>query len=125
MFNLWNLKTNKQNVGGKCDWGTDIRPLQNSRGRNVKENECPYTEYVTLTYRDAVVHDGGVLIRDLHLVHFARGVLVEPDAHVRLHVVVHDLDELVPVGQLVLVHQADRVADLVQIQAFLLAGKYA
>ena len=69
------------------------------------------------------MHDGGVLIRHAVLVDLPRCVLVEPDTHGGGDVVVVDGDVLVPVWQLVLVNQADGVADLVQVQTFLYRNK--
>ena len=70
-------------------------------------------------YRDAVVHDGGVLVGHVELVDDGGGVLVEEDPEVGGHVVQQDTDVVVTVRQLVLVDQAHRVTYLVQVQAFL------
>lgn len=73
----------------------------------------------TTAYRNAIVHDGGVLVGHTELVDGVGGVFVEPHAHVRRHVAVEDVDVGVAVRQLVLVHYSNGVADLVQVQTAL------
>ena len=72
-----------------------------------------------LTYSDAVVHDGAVLVLDAVRVDAAWVHLVEPDPPLRLHVAVDDVDVAVSLGELVLVGQTNGVTDLVKVQAFL------
>ena len=65
------------------------------------------------------MHDRRIFVVDFHLVDFLIGVFVEPDPHVGLHILVQDPDIVVSIGQLVLVHKAERVPNLVQVQTFL------